>query len=169
MAPLSRHAMFKHSVTWHWSWPLSITNYFAVSDYFVQFSMSKISLVNKTLLLHNKCLISLNIDVMYLLWTTQWYLHFTPPHPLIPTPTRLLGKYSARLRLFTHIFPPRYIARYWFIQLNELWNRGETTNAQALKWQQRWFETSLSRLRVNFYRWANLPHVSPAQNWVPIQ
>ena len=76
------------------------------------------------------------------LW--DWPMHFTL-HPLvdpfIPTPSRVLWEaFSKTLQLlredYSFKYPPLSLAKYSFIQLSELWQRGMNKIAKASKRQQ---------------------------------
>ena len=73
------------------------------------------------------------------LGTAQSTLHFTPADLFIPTPSRLLWRYSVTLQLrredYSFTYPHMYVARYSFIQLTELWQRGKNEIAKASKRQ----------------------------------
>ena len=70
--------------------------------------------------------------------TAQSALHFTPWHLFIPRPSQLLWEVFshaaiAARRLFVHISTTVCIARYSFIQLSELWQRGVIKLAKGSK------------------------------------
>ena len=64
-------------------------------------------------------------------WTTQSALHLPGRHVHSETNSTSLGSILATQQLRPLIFPPLSIARYSFIQLNELGHRGENENAQT--------------------------------------
>ena len=94
------------------------------------------------------------------LWIVQNALHLTPADLFIPTPSRLSGRHSTTLQLqredysFTHL--PLSVARYSFIQLSELWQRGMNEITKASKRQPEDSNPGSLRIRCST-RYATAP------------
>ena len=97
--------------------------------------------LNTTVIIHTKTKKVHSYTARYpVLRTTQSALDFTPGRPVHSNAISFSGKHSAILQLlhkdYSFTYPPLSVARYSFIQLSELWQRGTNETAKASKWQQ---------------------------------